>query len=159
MSGKINRLVLLKYVILLCFCVTGCQKSRTVPVLWIENTSGCDVYYESFIGADSGKGVITSGGNDVLASIEFPGQVGYTLAVDDFVRGNEDSKVTIFKYDTKEGTYKKVREWKYSQRNEPGRQLFNESYILPWSDTPIQSRNNTYEYDYSFLIMPEDIAE
>ena len=138
---------------------TGCDLSYTVAELWMCNESGQSLYVESEIVSEHTSEKLcfpleSGDENKVLLakSPRYEGSQSSYLPLSHCIK-NEDAKVSIYTV-AESGEKLLVRTWYYSNRNNAGRELFNEKCL----SRDIQSFPDGGCFpSFTFIIIPEDL--
>ena len=146
--------VLLKSICSMCLLLpllAGCKPYSSAG-LFIDNRSGRDIIVKANLNSDEYvEYYVCSADNVELSST---GRYDYHIKeafISDFV-SNPDASVQI--YVEKGDELILVKEWKYSEKDEPGRQFFNELFL--YRITNVEPDGGSH-YLYYFIINQNDI--
>lgn len=144
---------------LVSFLLVGCVKPYTIGGLFIRNESGQMLYVEtnieSSLTSEFQSFMLEEGDYRVIAqSPRYANEIRETLPLDSYI-GNNDAYVRVYRLSGDSGEIELVRTWKYKERNQSGRELFNETNLECQKGGNPDGQQYIW---YIFTIAPEDVS-
>lgn len=135
--------------------LAGCSH-RSTGLLLVENLSGADLHIATNLVSDNAypnEFDLVSGRTACISCGPAYPKDTDTIPLEDL--GNNIQEGFVNLYILQDGIYVLVQSWKYEEKDQAGRQLFNQKYLsLKISDIVSGDR----ELYYIFSILPEDIG-
>ena len=154
-----NRIILLAFAM---FGLCGCFHDYTSSYLYITNDTDIDLYVESNVVSELSDDVVCvalknygsmATGMMIARSKRYQGDVdGFDIS--DLV-WNEDAYVKVYDISGCDTVF--LKEWKYSEKDNPGRQLFDLSDCEMNGYHSVEGRDEYWGYYFS--IRPEDMLK